>query len=157
MAMADDGSVVVVGFTKGDWVGSNAGQFDFAAFRLDVDGTEVWRYQVGYSKVFSSFRQASECPSQTDVTNRFIAHHEVAPLGGLRASTTSRRSNDKPQAFLASPYPTSLTTRILFAQLLRSGRHGHNKKTKRKATEEISYNQPLRRWRWRGRSTNRSL
>ncbi|CAM9360961.1 unnamed protein product [Scytosiphon promiscuus] len=46
IAMAGDGSVVVVGATKGDWNGANA-SFDFAAFRLDEDGTEIWRYQDG--------------------------------------------------------------------------------------------------------------
>lgn len=48
IAMAQDGSVVVVGATKGDWNGANA-SFDFAAFRLDADDgdEEVWRYQVG--------------------------------------------------------------------------------------------------------------
>ncbi|CAM9529226.1 unnamed protein product [Hapterophycus canaliculatus] len=49
IAMAEDGSVVVVGATRGDWNGAN-GSFDFAAFRLDADGTEVWRYQEGTEK-----------------------------------------------------------------------------------------------------------
>ncbi len=52
--MAEDGSVVVVGRTSGDWEGVNAGTTDdlqgtddFLAFRLDADGGEIWRYQVG--------------------------------------------------------------------------------------------------------------
>ncbi|CAN0483185.1 unnamed protein product, partial [Scytosiphon promiscuus] len=43
--MAEDGSVVVVGYTYGDWDGVNAGGADFAALRLDANGTEIWRYQ----------------------------------------------------------------------------------------------------------------
>lgn len=52
ISMAEDGSVVIAGETGGNWDGTNAGdawQVDFAAFRLDTDGTEVWRYQVGLS------------------------------------------------------------------------------------------------------------
>ncbi|CAM9975026.1 unnamed protein product, partial [Scytosiphon promiscuus] len=47
MTMAEDGSVVVVGYTYGDWDGVNAGGADFAALRLDANGTEIWRYQDG--------------------------------------------------------------------------------------------------------------
>lgn len=46
IAMAEDGSVVAVGRTAGDWDGTNAGSDDFAAIRLGPDGEEIWRYQV---------------------------------------------------------------------------------------------------------------
>lgn len=46
IAMAADGSVVVVGRTYGDWDGINAGDADFAAFRLDASGEGIWRFQV---------------------------------------------------------------------------------------------------------------
>lgn len=42
-----DGSVVLAGSTTGSWSGSNQGEEDFAAVKLDVDGVEVWRWQVG--------------------------------------------------------------------------------------------------------------
>lgn len=49
MAMAEDGSVICVGVTDGSWDGNaNNGENDFAAFRLDGNGEEIWRYQVGY-------------------------------------------------------------------------------------------------------------
>ncbi|CAM9524878.1 unnamed protein product, partial [Ectocarpus sp. 13 AM-2016] len=47
IAMAEDGSVVCVGTTDGDWDGDNNGRNDFAAFRLDGNGEEIWRYQNG--------------------------------------------------------------------------------------------------------------
>ncbi|CAM9620673.1 unnamed protein product [Ectocarpus fasciculatus] len=47
MAMAEDGSVVCVGTTDGSWDGDTNGGNDFAAFRLDGNGQEIWRYQNG--------------------------------------------------------------------------------------------------------------
>ena len=52
--MADDGSVVVGGYTEGDWSGANAGYTDFIAVKLDAAGEEVWVWQV--SHVRSSFK-----------------------------------------------------------------------------------------------------
>lgn len=49
MAMAGDGSVICVGQTYGSWGGNANGDSDFAAFRLDGNGEEIWRYQVGFS------------------------------------------------------------------------------------------------------------
>ena len=46
VAMADDGSVVVGGYTEGDWSGDNAGDNDFVAVKLDATGEEVWVWQV---------------------------------------------------------------------------------------------------------------
>lgn len=48
IAMAEDGSVICVGTTYGSWDGPNQGGGDIAAFRLDGNGEEIWRYQVGY-------------------------------------------------------------------------------------------------------------
>lgn len=50
-AVAQDGSIILAGSTAGDWNGSIVGTRDFAAVRLDVDGTELWRWQV--RRVFS--------------------------------------------------------------------------------------------------------
>lgn len=47
--MAENGSVIAVGQTGGDWDGVNAGSDDFVALRLDADGEEIWRYQVIYT------------------------------------------------------------------------------------------------------------
>lgn len=46
IAMADDGSVVVVGATLGDWSIPNVGGWDMAAFKLDADGALIWKWQV---------------------------------------------------------------------------------------------------------------
>ena len=44
--MADDGSVIMAGYTYGDWDGVNAGSADFVAVKLDAAGEEVWVWQV---------------------------------------------------------------------------------------------------------------
>ena len=46
VASGSDGSVVLAGYTKGAWIGANDGSYDFAAVKLDAEGTEVWRWQV---------------------------------------------------------------------------------------------------------------
>lgn len=46
----EDGSVVAAGYTAGIWSGTNAGDEDFAAVKLDKDGNEVWRWQVGATR-----------------------------------------------------------------------------------------------------------
>ncbi|CAM9350235.1 unnamed protein product [Scytosiphon promiscuus] len=43
----EDGSVVVVGSTQGDWDGTSSGEEDFAAFKLDSNGTLIWKWQDG--------------------------------------------------------------------------------------------------------------
>lgn len=45
-AILGDDSVVITGYTEGDWAQTNAGGSDFCAVRLSADGTEVWRWQV---------------------------------------------------------------------------------------------------------------
>ena len=41
-----DGSIVLAGWTSGNWFGEVAGLQDFAAVALDEDGEELWRWQV---------------------------------------------------------------------------------------------------------------
>lgn len=41
-----DGSIVLAGWTDGDWEGELVGTLDFAALALDEDGAELWRWQV---------------------------------------------------------------------------------------------------------------
>lgn len=46
-ADGQDGSVVIAGATEGSWQGAHTGGTnDFAAVKLDVDGGEIWRWQV---------------------------------------------------------------------------------------------------------------
>ncbi|CAM9406721.1 unnamed protein product, partial [Ascophyllum nodosum] len=42
----EDGSVLIVLETDGDWDGANIGSDDFAAVKLGANGTEIWRWQV---------------------------------------------------------------------------------------------------------------
>lgn len=44
-----DGSVLLVGYTFGDWdegISATLDKRDFAAVQLDANGNEVWRWQV---------------------------------------------------------------------------------------------------------------
>lgn len=45
-AAGDDGSFVLAGYTDGEWRDSFDDSFDFAAVKLDANGTELWRWQV---------------------------------------------------------------------------------------------------------------
>lgn len=45
-AAESDGSVVLVGSTNGSWGSPNDGSYVFAAVKLDVNGSEAWRWQV---------------------------------------------------------------------------------------------------------------
>lgn len=40
------GSVVLSGFTNGNWSGTHRGSRDYTAMKLDSDGEVVWRLQV---------------------------------------------------------------------------------------------------------------
>lgn len=51
-----DGAVVCVGASWGLWGTSNAGGGDIAAFKLDENRTEVWRWQVSIGCPFSMHR-----------------------------------------------------------------------------------------------------
>ena len=42
----NEGSVILVGRTEGDFVGTNQGSSDFVAVELDTNGTVLWRWQV---------------------------------------------------------------------------------------------------------------
>lgn len=44
--MAADGSLLLSGYTTGDWGGESAGLADFAAVKLDSNSNEDWRWQV---------------------------------------------------------------------------------------------------------------
>lgn len=44
--VGNDDSVVLAGYSSGNWSGILVGRADFAAVRLDADGNELWRWQV---------------------------------------------------------------------------------------------------------------
>lgn len=43
----DSDSIVLAGHTYDHWNGTDIGFRDFAAVKLDLDGQEMWRWQVG--------------------------------------------------------------------------------------------------------------
>lgn len=45
-AVGDDDSIVLAGYSNGDWSGVGSGLYDFVAVKLDGDGSELWRWQV---------------------------------------------------------------------------------------------------------------
>ena len=47
-AIGDDEAIVLAGHTYGNWTEAQGGDedADFAAVKLDADGTELWRWQV---------------------------------------------------------------------------------------------------------------
>lgn len=44
--MEEDGSIILAGYTRGDWYGTHLGNYDFAAVKLDTNGTLLWKWQV---------------------------------------------------------------------------------------------------------------
>ena len=45
-AGADDGSVIIAGYTYGSYEDVNAGSSNFGAVKIDGDGNTVWKWQV---------------------------------------------------------------------------------------------------------------
>lgn len=41
-----DASVILAGYSIGNWSGTALGRADFAAVKLDAGGNELWRWQV---------------------------------------------------------------------------------------------------------------
>lgn len=56
-AILDDDSVVVTGYSEGDWAETNAGGSDFCAARLDANGSEMWRWQVSERAPLPGWRE----------------------------------------------------------------------------------------------------
>lgn len=47
VAVGQDGSIVMAGSSAGAWTTKHDGLGDFVAVKLDANGTELWRWQVG--------------------------------------------------------------------------------------------------------------
>lgn len=47
-AVTEDGSIILAGYSEGDWGGVNAGGSDMAAVKLSPDGAVLWRWQVSF-------------------------------------------------------------------------------------------------------------
>lgn len=80
MALAGDGSVICVGQTYGSWDGDAKGGSDFAALRLDGNGEEIWRYQVGFSPKRELVDRTYECYA-----------HPPSPITDRRIFRSSKR------------------------------------------------------------------
>lgn len=46
VAVTEEGFVVLAGTTWGDWNGTNKGDSDFAACKLDINGNLLWKWQA---------------------------------------------------------------------------------------------------------------
>lgn len=46
LAMWEDDVILFAGYTEGDWNGPHTGDEDFAAGKLNADGSLEWRWQV---------------------------------------------------------------------------------------------------------------
>lgn len=46
IAAFDDNSVLLAGYTEGDWDGDNSGGRDFAVTKLSASGVVEWNWQV---------------------------------------------------------------------------------------------------------------
>ena len=57
IAVQADGSILLAGYTEGDWDGISAGGYDFIMVALSADGEELWRWQV--TRYWHSFRKMS--------------------------------------------------------------------------------------------------
>lgn len=58
----EDGSVIIAGFTVGNWAKSNTkGSMDFAAVKLDPAAAVVWTWQVQYVDSISVLSLLQEC------------------------------------------------------------------------------------------------
>ncbi|CAN0100846.1 unnamed protein product, partial [Sphacelaria rigidula] len=44
-AVTEDGSIILAGYTEGNWGGTSAGGSDMAAVKLSSDGELLWRWQ----------------------------------------------------------------------------------------------------------------
>lgn len=50
LAMTDDDAVVIAGSTSCSGAGMRAGGDDFVAFKVDMDGREIWRWQASIAE-----------------------------------------------------------------------------------------------------------
>ena len=44
-------SYVFAGSTRGDWDGTNAGEYDYVAFKVDTQGDILWKWQVNSRQI----------------------------------------------------------------------------------------------------------
>ena len=54
VAMGEDGSVILAGYTCGNWVTTQVGECDVAVVKLDLNGTLLWTWQVTVATVGSN-------------------------------------------------------------------------------------------------------
>lgn len=87
MVEADDDSVVLVGYSTGDWSGGNTGGRDFAAAKVDSDGQVLWMWQASLVR-YHSAHQAGLI-SHCNTRRKYV--HLDASLVVAHASLGSRR------------------------------------------------------------------
>lgn len=70
---ADD-SVVLGGFTSGNWATNNTGGDDFCAVKLDAEGEIVWTWQAWNSTVQSEGSRTCALAAPVDLTGSAYQH-----------------------------------------------------------------------------------
>lgn len=53
VAVQADGSILLAGYTAGDWDGISAGGYDCIMVALSAEGEELWRWQVNRHGILS--------------------------------------------------------------------------------------------------------
>lgn len=63
MIIGANDAAVLAGRAGGDWIGENKGEDDFVAVKLSANGTELWRWQVGYFFPLQAQQEARKLPN----------------------------------------------------------------------------------------------
>lgn len=67
--VAEDASIILAGYTRGDFTGSNSDVKEaMVAVKLDKDGNEIWRWQVrsDWIDLLICFEGDSECSARPE-------------------------------------------------------------------------------------------
>ncbi|CBN75056.1 Transmembrane receptor kinase [Ectocarpus siliculosus] len=86
-AATGDGSIVLAGYTYGEWSGELAGEnCDFAAVKIDANGTEVWRWQGGYAVQYNGMHAVAVQEDGTVLLTGRSGDYNAVAVNGVGAS-----------------------------------------------------------------------
>ena len=88
VVVGNDDSIVLAGYSCGNWSGISVGRADFAAVRLDADGNELWRWQVLQLECSVLAAKISIPISRLD--SQLIAEATVRPSPLMRVLSVNR-------------------------------------------------------------------
>lgn len=105
MVIAQDGSIVLAGWTDGDFYGANAGSTDFFAVKLNPEMEEIWRWQAS---------NRAGCSQHPAPRKRFRLSTTRFPLGGLpRLVWKTRVARDAIERWMRLLYRCAVLTQSL--------------------------------------------